>query len=93
LICPGNIFPNLWGCVIEALDSVVEIGIGTFDYIILLPQLEKSNKDLTFAFCKENAYNTGGHTASPLPLRVFQLFLPVAASCLASRVLSSFAGV
>ena len=75
--------------VIEVFDSVVKIGIGTFDYCCFLDK----QLDLTFAFFKENAYNIGGHTASPLPLRVFQVFLPVATTSSASQVFSSCEGV
>jgi hypothetical protein len=52
----------------------------------------KEESDLSFKKIK-NAYNNGGQTASPLPFKVFQLFLPVATTCSASRVLSSCEGV
>jgi len=42
---------------------------------------------------KSVAHKSGGQTASPPPFRVFQLFLPVATNCAASRDLSSAEGV
>jgi hypothetical protein len=42
---------------------------------------------------KSVTHKGGGQTASPPPFKVFQLFLPVATNCAASRDLSSAEGV
>lgn len=51
------------------------------------------DKNHAYAARKSVTHKSGGQTASPPPFRVFQLFLPVATNCAASRDLSSAEGV